>query len=152
MEKLKNFKNYHYKMGFLIIALQILFQISNTIYLFGIWLIVLSLYASWVLNKLLAEKDNIEKIRANLSQYKKVYIFIIVPLSFLVSQLFVVDIGYKIGLLAFINADTGYKKGVLELINESPIDWINFIGITFIILHLSINWEINKIEKEVSNI
>ncbi len=140
MEKLKNFKNYHYKMGFLIIALQILFQISNTIYLLGIGLIVWSLYASRVLNKLLAEKDNIEKIRAILSKYKKVYIFIILPLTFLVSTLFVADIGYKKGVFVF------------EMINENPIIWINFIGITFIILHFSINWEINKIEKEVSNI
>ena len=138
MGKLKKLKNYHLGTGFLIIALQILFQISNTIYLWGIDMILLSLYSIRVLNKLFAEKDNIEKIQAILAHYKKVYIFIIIPLTLLINLLVV--------------ADTVYKTSLYEMIYDNPILWINSIGICFIILHFLINIEINEIEKEVFNI
>ena len=136
MEKLKNLRDCHLGMGFLILALQILFQISNIVYLFGIGLILLSLYENRTLIKLNIEKDNSEKIHDILNQYKWVNILIIFPIIF---------------LSLMVISDTVYKKEILEILKEDSIMWINSIGIGFIIHHFSIINDIKKLEKELFN-
>lgn len=137
MKNLKNLKNYHFGMGILIIILQILFQISNIVYLMGIGLIIFSIYENRIITQLTTEKDKIDNKHEILTQYKWVKIFLIFPITALSIKLI---------------SEVAYKKEMLEIIYEDPIMWLNFIGIVFIIIHFSTNMEINRIEKEISKL
>jgi len=136
MEKLKNIKNYHFGMGILILLIQIIFQISNSVYLFGFMLILFSFYESMIIKKLKHQKREIEKVRKILNQFKWFNFFALVPILLIIGKLITDTTNINISEIAFSN----------------PILWINALVIGGIVMHLSIKLELRKIEKEITGI
>ena len=134
MEKLTNIKNYHRGMGILIILIQLLFQISNSIYFLGLILIFMFLYESKIIKNLNHQKGEPNKIRAVLKQYKWLNLCALIPIFFVSLNLI---------------ADASQKSNLSEVIFTNPILWINFLIIGGIMMHLSMTMEIKKIEKEI---
>ena len=136
MKKLKQLKNFHVGIGISIIILQILFHVSNIIYLFGILLILFSHCENRIIKDLITDKDNKEKVHEILVQYKWVNILIILP--------FVV-------LTLMFTSDIMPQKGVIETFYESPILWIDYLACFLIGAHFTTNRDISKIKQEISN-
>ena len=136
MKKLRNLKRYHFGMGILIIFIQIILQLSYSIYLFGIGLMAFSIYERWIVDEIMAKKDRIETMKEVLAQYKWVNILLILPVMFL-SVKFMSDIFHR--------------KGMLEMVYENPLMWINLIGFNFILIHFFMTRSVKKIEREILN-
>lgn len=133
MKKLKNIKNYHLGMGFSILAIQIIFQISSSVYFFSLALILLSFYEAMVIKKLLRQKGGTEGIRKTLKQFKWFKLFAIIPIL-LISATLIAD--FK-------------NENITELILGNPVFWINILVLGVIIMHFSLKFETQKIEKEI---
>lgn len=136
MEKLRNLKSYHFGMGVLIILLQIILQLSDSIYLFGVGLMIFYIYEKWIIYKLIAEKDRIEIIKEVLAQYKWVNILLILPVMLLIIKFM---------------SDIAHRKEMLEIVYEDPLMWINMIGFNFILIHFFMTRSVKKIEREILN-
>ena len=135
MEKLKNIKNYHLGMGLLILVIQMIFQISDAVYFFGLILILFSLYESMIIKKIRLQNGDIEKIRKTLKQFKWFNLFTMIPILLITAQL-ITDIK---------------NENFIELMLSNPVFWINALVIGGIILHLALKFQTKKIEKEIMN-
>jgi len=136
MEKIITIKNYHLGMGILILMIQMIFQISNSIYFFGLVMILFSFYESTVIKKLTSHigKTTSDSVIKNiLNEYKWLSLLVFIPIIFLVSKLI---------------ADVTQIE-ILKMIINHPILWINILIVGGIIIHFSITNEIKKIEKEI---
>ena len=135
MEKLKSIKNYHLGMGLLVLIIQMIFQISDAIYFFGLTLILFSLYESMIIKKIKLQEGDIEKIRKTLKQFKWLNLFTIIPIL-LITALLITDIK---------------NENFIELILSNPVFWINALVIGGIVIHLALKFQTKKIEKEIIN-
>lgn len=122
-------------MGLLTLVIQMIFQVSNSVYFFGFALILFSFYESMIIKKLLFQKEDIGKVRKILMQFKWINLFAIIPI-----------------LLISANLITDIKNGnIKELILSNPVFWINALVIGGMIMYLSLKFETQKIEQEIIN-
>lgn len=136
MERLNNIKNYHLGMGMLIILIQVGFQFSNLIYLFGAFLILFSCYESFVFDRLLVQKHNEKRIDQILNQFKWSTLISLVP------------------FLLFVAAFLIEAKGsnyFFELLHNDLVFFINVSVIGIVMIYFSMNAEIRKIKREIIN-
>lgn len=136
MKKLQDLKSAHFGIGMLVLIFQLVFQISNTIYLFGLMLILLSVYETKMIKRLILQKDDIQKIRKSLNQYKYLNLALLIPIFILINS-----------LISEIKND----GNLVGLLLNDPILFFNIFVIGGIILHFSVEIEIRKIEKEIIN-
>ncbi len=132
MEKLRNLKNYHFGMGFLILLIQMVFQLSTAIYLFGLILILFSIYESIMVKKLTFQKGKAQRVRSILSPYKWVRFFALFPVLFFSGKL-IMDV-------------TTYEN-ITELIFSNLVFSIHILVIGGVVLYLLMKFEIGKIEQ-----
>ncbi|MEM6964746.1 MAG: hypothetical protein AAF573_08285 [Bacteroidota bacterium] len=134
MKKLKDLKNYHLGMGALILLLQLVLQISNLIYAFGLFLILFSFYESSVLKQLEAQKSDEKKVDQILSQFKSVNLLSIVLIFF-----FVIMFGFEIQSITDLS----------ELIFIDSGFFTNVTVISGVMIHFHMNAELKAIKQDI---
>ena len=134
MQNLRKVKNYHFGMGLLLLLGQVIFQISDAFYFFGLLFILFSIYEASILKKLVLQKGKMEKTREILTQFKWFNFFAIIPILLITAKLV---------------SDFMSYESISALMFGRPLLCVNLLIISGIIMHFSMKSHIRKIEEDI---
>jgi len=130
MKRLELLRNYHFGMGILIVGIQTIFQISNSIFLIGFLFIIFSFYEYLIVRKLKSQNGSNDILKTMMNQYKWISYFIVIP----------------IGLITYmLIKDINTQEGLFEAISDDPTTWIFILIGGGLVSYFSTQYQINKI-------